>query len=70
MLKKIFSFLISIYQTCISPLFGAHCKFTPTCSQYCKEAILKYGVIKGGYLGIKRILRCNPWNDGGYDPVP
>ena len=70
MLRKIFAFLISVYQTCISPLFRAHCKYTPTCSAYCKEAILKYGVVKGGYLGIKRILRCNPWSKGGYDPVP
>jgi putative membrane protein insertion efficiency factor len=70
MLKKLFIFLIRVYQTCISPLMGPHCRFTPTCSQYTLEAIQKYGAFKGTYLGIKRILRCHPGNPGGYDPVP
>ena len=47
-----------------------HCKFVPTCSNYAKEAITTYGVFKGSWLSLKRILRCNPWNPGGYDPVP
>ena len=62
--------LIKFYQQCISPLTPAACRYTPTCSQYAKEAILKYGPIKGGWLAMRRILRCNPWGGSGYDPVP
>ena len=69
MLKKIFTFLITIYQK-ISRLTPPVCRFTPTCSEYMKQAIQKYGVLKGGWLGIKRISRCHPLNPGGYDPVP
>ncbi len=53
-----------------SPDIRAHCKYTPTCSQYAIEAIRKYGCIKGSLLATWRILRCNPWAKGGYDPVP
>lgn len=49
---------------------NAGCRFTPTCSRYTYEAIEKYGALKGSYLGLKRIIRCNPWSKGGYDPVP
>lgn len=70
MIKKVMVFFINVYQTCISPFFGANCRYTPTCSQYTKEAILKYGPIKGVAFGIKRILRCRPGHPGGYDPVP
>ena len=63
-------FLIRIYQKFISPLKKSHCKFTPTCSQYAVEALKKHGPIKGLLLSIKRILRCNPFSKGGYDPVP
>ncbi len=59
-----------MYQICISPLFHACCRYTPTCSQYAIDAIKRYGVGKGSFLAIKRILRCNPFFDGGYDPVP
>lgn len=62
--------LITIYQKCISPVLPRSCKFYPSCSQYMKDAIEKYGVIKGIILGIWRILRCNPLSAGGYDPVP
>lgn len=62
-------FLIKIYRKCISPLFPPACRFYPTCSAYFIEALKKYGVIKGCYLGIKRILRCHPGNKGGYDPL-
>lgn len=61
---------IWIYQHAISPFTPAACRFTPTCSQYAKEAIIKHGPIKGLYLAIWRILRCNPWGGSGYDPVP
>lgn len=61
---------IKIYQKYLSPLKKNHCKFTPTCSQYAIEALQKYGIWKGSYLAVKRILRCNPFSFGGYDPVP
>ena len=71
-LKKILVALVRFYQVCISPYKGPlHCRFTPTCSQYALEALEKYGPIKGLYLAVKRILRCNPFSKkGGYDPVP
>jgi hypothetical protein len=66
----IFIFLIKIYQYFISPLTGASCRYTPTCSQYGLEALKKYGAFKGGWLTIKRIASCNPWGGHGEDPVP
>lgn len=70
MVKKIIILLIRGYQIYISPLSGPHCRYTPTCSQYALEAVEKYGVVKGGFLACKRILRCHPFARGGYDPVP
>ena len=61
--------IIRIYQIFISPLTPATCRFYPTCSTYFIQALEKYGIIKGTYLGIRRILRCHPWNPGGYDPL-
>lgn len=61
--------LIKFYKRFISPLFGKNCRFYPTCSDYTYQAIEKYGLIKGVFLGLKRILRCNPFNPGGYDPL-
>lgn len=61
---------IWFYQRCISPFTPAMCRFTPTCSQYAKEAIIKHGPLKGTALAVWRILRCNPWGGSGYDPVP
>ncbi len=61
---------IRFYQAFISPLLGPSCRFTPTCSEYAKQAIIKHGPIKGLGLAIWRILRCNPWGGSGYDPVP
>jgi putative membrane protein insertion efficiency factor len=61
--------LIRFYQLFISPIFPPSCRFEPSCSQYTYEAIAKYGIIKGGLMGIWRVLRCNPFNRGGYDPV-
>lgn len=69
-LTKFFCFLIKFYQKCISPLHRSCCRFTPTCSQYALEAIQKYGPGKGLYLTVRRILKCNPFHEGGYDPVP
>lgn len=68
-MKRILIFLIKLYRKYISPLKPVCCRFYPTCSQYAIEAIEKYGALKGGFMAIKRILRCNPFNKGGYDPV-
>tara|TARA_A200000113_G_C8824567_1_gene341636 strand:+ start:555 stop:794 length:240 start_codon:yes stop_codon:yes gene_type:complete len=61
---------IKIYQRFVSPFFPSSCKFSPSCSKYGIEAINKYGVLKGSVLTVKRILKCNPWSKGGYDPIP
>ena len=61
---------VKIYQYLISPMIGTSCRFSPTCSAYSIEALKKYGPIKGLYLAICRILRCNPWGGHGHDPVP
>ena len=61
---------IWIYQKAISPYTPPSCRFTPTCSEYARQALIKYGPVKGLYLAIRRILRCHPWGGSGYDPVP
>jgi putative membrane protein insertion efficiency factor len=61
---------IRFYQLVISPLTPPSCRFTPTCSEYARQAILKHGPFKGLYLAIRRLLRCHPWGGSGYDPVP
>lgn len=68
-MKEFLVFLVRFYRKNISPLKRPCCRFYPTCSQYALEALEKYGVLKGGFMTIKRILRCNPFNKGGYDPV-
>lgn len=65
-----FIVIIKIYQILISPILPSSCRYTPTCSHYTLEALKKYGIFKGGWLGIKRISRCHPWGGSGYDPVP
>ncbi|MGA2254262.1 MAG: membrane protein insertion efficiency factor YidD [Thermoguttaceae bacterium] len=60
--------LVRVYQVILSPIFGRHCRFHPSCSAYFIEAVHKYGAIRGSWRGIWRICRCNPWNPGGYDP--
>ena len=65
-----FILLIKIYQLLISPLFPSSCRYNPTCSHYTLGALKKYGLLKGGWLGIKRISRCHPWGGSGYDPIP
>ena len=67
---SVFIFLIKIYQKIIAPYFPSLCRFKPSCSQYMEEALKRFGFLKGLYLGIKRILRCNPKGKHGYDPVP
>jgi len=73
-LSKAIAFVLCLpivfYQRCISPFTPASCRFTPTCSEYAKQALRKHGPIKGLGLAIWRILRCNPWGGSGYDPVP
>jgi len=68
--KEVVLALLRFYKRFISPALPPSCRFTPTCSQYTYEAIERYGIVPGGWLGIKRIVRCNPFNPGGYDPVP
>lgn len=69
-MKRFIIWLIKCYQKGISPLKPPCCRFTPTCSQYALEAFERFGVIKGGFLSLRRILKCHPLHKGGYDPVP
>ena len=73
-MKKFFTYIllfpVYFYKYLISPMTPAACRYTPTCSEYAVQALRKHGPIKGLYLAIKRILRCNPWGGSGYDPVP
>ncbi|MBQ3377169.1 MAG: membrane protein insertion efficiency factor YidD [Synergistaceae bacterium] len=62
--------LIRFYQVCISPFLGANCRFYPTCSQYALIVFQEWGFCKGAWLTLKRLLKCGPWHDGGYDPPP
>jgi len=68
-MAKLIGKVLDFYKKFISPIFPHHCKYYPTCSVYTKEAILKYGVWEGGIMATWRILRCNPFSKGGYDPV-
>lgn len=69
-INYIFIGLIKVYQYSISPLLGPSCRFEPSCSQYGIEALKKHGPFKGGYLTVKRFLKCHPWGGHGHDPVP
>ncbi|MBE9069732.1 membrane protein insertion efficiency factor YidD [Leptolyngbya cf. ectocarpi LEGE 11479] len=69
-MKLVLKALIRGYQLLISPLLPATCRYTPTCSSYALTAVERFGVWQGGWLAIKRIVSCNPWHEGGYDPVP
>jgi uncharacterized protein len=68
-MKTLFIAIIRLYRYMLSPLFPASCRFTPTCSEYAIDAITKYGVLRGAMLAVRRILRCNPFHEGGVDPV-
>jgi putative membrane protein insertion efficiency factor len=69
-MKYVAMALIRLYQLTLSPLLPPSCRFTPSCSHYGYEAFRRFGFFKGGWLAVKRVARCNPFNPGGYDPVP
>ncbi len=69
-MRYVLKFLIRAYQLAISPLLGPKCRFFPSCSQYAAEAIDAHGALRGSWLAVKRIARCHPWHEGGFDPVP
>ncbi len=70
LLKWLLMLPILFYQRCVSPFTPPSCRFTPTCSEYARQALAKYGPFKGTWLAVRRILRCHPWGGSGYDPVP
>jgi len=69
-MKTVALFLIDVYRKVLSPFLGRNCRFEPTCSQYTREAVVKYGFLKGSWLGLRRLMKCHPFHDGGFDPVP
>lgn len=69
-MTRVLLFLIRAYQLTLSPILGQHCRFTPSCSHYAREAIERHGPWRGGWLALRRIARCHPFCDGGHDPVP
>ncbi|HAY41490.1 MAG TPA: membrane protein insertion efficiency factor YidD [Gammaproteobacteria bacterium] len=69
-MRKLILIPIRFYQLFISPLLGSNCRFSPTCSEYAFEAVKEFGVIKGLKLSVKRIGKCHPWHEGGFDPLP
>ncbi|MDH5608503.1 MAG: membrane protein insertion efficiency factor YidD [Cyclobacteriaceae bacterium] len=70
LIRKIFTLPVLLYQYTISPYLPNSCRYTPTCSEYARQAILKHGPFKGFWLGIRRLSKCHPWGGSGYDPVP
>ncbi len=70
MMRKLILIPIRFYQLFISPLLGSNCRFSPTCSEYAFEAVKEFGVIKGLKMSVKRIGKCHPWHEGGFDPLP
>ncbi|MGH8267106.1 MAG: membrane protein insertion efficiency factor YidD [Steroidobacteraceae bacterium] len=69
-MRTLIAGLIRLYQYAVSPLWGPVCRFYPSCSQYALEAVQRHGVLRGGWLAARRLVRCNPWHPGGFDPVP
>lgn len=69
-MKSLLLSVLAVYRYAISPMLGANCRFLPSCSEYAIEAIRRHGSLRGGWLSLRRIARCHPWNPGGHDPVP
>ena len=69
-MRSILTAAIRVYRYLISPMLGPTCRFYPSCSCYAEEALQQHGVVRGTYLTARRLMRCHPWNEGGYDPVP
>ncbi len=69
-MRRILAFLIKAYQWLLSPVLGSNCRFHPSCSEYALQALDTHGSLRGCYLALRRIARCHPWHEGGYDPVP
>lgn len=69
-MKRLVFFLLRAYQVCLSPLLGPCCRYEPSCSRYTAEAVERYGVVRGLWMGARRVVRCHPFHAGGYDPVP
>ncbi len=69
-MRRVIAFFIRLYQLFVSPLLPRSCRFYPTCSEYALQAVLKHGILRGGWLAVKRVVKCGPWHPGGYDPVP
>lgn len=69
-MKWILIGLLRIYRAVISPIYGPVCKYHPSCSMYALQAVTRFGAVRGSWLAVRRVIRCNPWSDGGYDPVP
>jgi len=69
-MQKFVTRLIRAYRNFLSPFLGQHCRYEPSCSRYAEEAVRQFGILGGGWLAIRRILRCHPWHAGGFDPVP
>ncbi|MCS7216360.1 MAG: membrane protein insertion efficiency factor YidD [Candidatus Bipolaricaulota bacterium] len=68
--RRLWVWPIRAYQRLLSPLLPRRCRFYPSCSEYAAQALLKHGLLRGGWLALRRLLRCGPWHPGGYDPVP
>jgi putative membrane protein insertion efficiency factor len=69
-MKQVLLLSIKLYQLCLGPFVGGHCRFYPSCSTYAAEAIDTHGALRGSWLAVKRLMRCHPWHAGGVDPVP
>lgn len=69
-MQSLLLLLIRGYRLLLRPLLGNHCRFYPSCSQYAHDAVVRHGALAGGWLGLRRLLRCHPWHEGGIDPVP